>query len=48
MASGPISSQQIDGGNNGNSDFLFGGSKISADGDCTMKLRDAWSLEDEL
>ena len=29
-------------------DFLLGGSKITVDGDCTMKLKDAWSLEDKL
>ena len=28
-------------GNNGNSDFTFGGSKITADGDAAMKLKDA-------
>ena len=30
MASGPITSWQID----GETDFIFGGSKITADGDC--------------
>ena len=28
--------------------FIFGGSKITADGDCAMKLRDAYSLEEKL
>ena len=26
-------------------DFIFGDSKITADGDCSMKLEDAYSLE---
>ena len=30
------------------SDFIFGGSKITADGDCSMKLKDAYSLEEKL
>ena len=33
MASGPITSWQIDGETV--SDFIFGGSKITADGDCS-------------
>ena len=28
--------------------FIFLGSKITADGDCTMKLKDAYSLEEKL
>ena len=39
MASGPITSWQIDGGNNGNSDRLFLGSKITADGDCSHEIK---------
>ena len=40
MASGPITSWQIDGGNNGNSDKLyFWGSKITADGDCSHEIK---------
>ena len=40
MASGPITSWQIEGEKNGNSDRLyFLGSKITADDDCSMKLR---------
>ena len=36
-------------GNNGNSDRLyFLGLKITADGDCSMKLKDAYSLEGKL
>ena len=39
MASGPITSWQID-GNNGNSDRLFfSGSKITADGDCSHEIK---------
>ena len=49
MASGSITSWQIDGGNHGNSDRLyFLGSKITADGDAAMKLKDASSLEEKL
>ena len=40
MASGPITSRQIDGGNSGNSERLyFGGSKITADGDCSHEIK---------
>ena len=46
MASGPITSWEIDGETV--SDFIFGGSKITADGDCSMKLKDAYSLEGKL
>ena len=36
-------------GNNGNSERLYlGGSKITADGIATMKLKDACSLEEKL
>ena len=39
MASGQITSSQTD-GNNGNSDRLyFGGSKITADGDCSHEIK---------
>ena len=34
MASGPITSWQIDGETV--TDFIFGGSKITADGDCSL------------
>ena len=43
MASGSITSWQINGETV--SDFIFGGSKITADGDCAMKLKDTYSLE---
>ena len=45
-ASGPIASWEIDGETV--SDFIFWGSKITADGDCSMKLKDAYSLEGKL
>ena len=46
MASHPIISWEIDGETV--SDFILGGSKITADGDCAMKLKDAYSLEEKL
>ena len=49
MASGPITSWQIDGETMETvSDFIFLGSKITADGDCTMKLKNACSLDVKL
>ena len=40
MTSGPLTSWQIDAGNNGNSDRLyFGGSKITADIDCSHEIK---------
>ena len=30
------------------SDFILGGSKITADGDCSHELKDAYSLEEKL
>ena len=40
MASGPITSWQIDGGNNGNNERLyFLGSKITADGDWSHEIK---------
>ena len=40
MASGPITSWEIDGGNSGNSVRLFFlGSKITADGDCSHEIK---------
>ena len=45
MASGPITSWEIDGEKV--SDFILGGSKITADGDC-MKLKVVQSLEEKL
>ena len=47
MASSPITSWQIDGETMETlRDFILGGFKITADGDCTMKLKDACSLEE--
>ena len=37
MASGPITSWQIDGETV--RDFIFGGSKITADGDCSHEIK---------
>ena len=49
LESGPITSWEIDGETVETvSDFILGGSKITADGDCTMKLKDACSLEEKL
>ena len=49
MASGPITSWQIDGETVATvSDFIFWGSKITADVTATMKLKDAYSLEGKL
>ena len=40
MASGPITSCQIDGETMETvSDFIFGGSKITADGDCSHEIK---------
>ena len=49
MASGPITSWEIDGETVETvADFIFWGSKIIADGDCSMKLKYAYSLEGKL
>ena len=49
MASGPITSWEIEGETVETvSDFMFLGSKITADGDCSVKLKDAYSLEEKL
>ena len=45
MASGPITSWETV---ETVSDFIFWGSKITADGDSAMKLKDAFSLEEKL
>ena len=40
IASSPITSWEIDGGNNGNSDrLILLGSKITADGDCSHEIK---------
>ena len=43
MASGPITSWQIDGKTV--TDFIFGGSKITADGDCSHEIKRCLLLE---
>ena len=49
MASGPITSWQIDGETAETvSDFILGGSKITADVTTAMKLKDTYSLEEKL
>ena len=49
MASGPITSWEIDGKTVETvSDFIWGGSKITADVIAAMKLKDACSLEEKL
>ena len=49
MASGPNTSWQIDGETMEIvTDFISLGSKITADGDSAMKLKDAYSLEAKL
>ena len=48
-ASGPITSWQIDGETMETvGDFVFLGSKITADGDCSHEIKDACSLEEKL
>ena len=49
MASGPITSWQIDGETMETvRDFLSLSSKINADGDCSINLKDACYLEEKL
>ena len=49
MASDPITSWQIYGETVETvADFIFGGSKITADGDCSHEMKDAYSLEEKL
>ena len=49
MTSGPITSWQIDGETVETvRDFIFWGSKITADGDCSHEIKDAYSLEGKL
>ena len=49
MASGPNPSWEIDGETvETMSDFIFLGSKITADGDCSHEIKDAYSLEGKL
>ena len=49
MASGSITSWQIDGETlETMADFIFLGSKITADGDCSHEIKDGYSLEGKL
>ena len=49
MASGPITSWEIDGETVETvSDFIFGGSKITADGDCSYEIKRHIQLEWQL
>ena len=49
MASSSITSWQIDGESMETvKDFIFGDSKITADGDCSHEIKDTFSLEEKL
>ena len=49
MASGPVNSWKIDGETVKTvSDFIFLGSKITADGDYSHEIKVAYSLEEKL
>ena len=49
MASGPVTSWQIDGETVETvADFIFLGSKITADGDCSHEIKRRYSLEGKL
>ena len=49
MASGPITSWQIDGERVETvTDFIFLGSKITAECDFSHEIKNAWSLEEKL
>ena len=49
IASGPITSWQTDGETVETvADFILGGSKITADGDCSHELKDTYSLGEKL
>ena len=49
MASGPITSWEIDGETvETEPDFIFLGSKIAADGDCSHEIKNVYSLEGKL
>ena len=47
MASGPITSWEID-GETMKTDFIFLGSKVTADGDCSHEVKDTSSLGEKL
>ena len=49
MASGPITSWQLEGEKvEAVTDFLFLGSKITADGNRSHEIKEAWALEEKL
>ena len=49
MASSPITSWEINGETVETvADFILGGSKITAEGDCSMKFKNAYFLEGKL
>ena len=49
MASGPITSWEVDGETVETvSDFILGGSKITANDDCSHDIKNAYSLEGKL
>ena len=49
MASGSVTAWQIDGeAMETVRDFIFLGSRITADGDCSHEIKDAYSLEGKL
>ena len=49
IASSPITTWEIDGKIVETvADFIFGSSKITADGDCSHDIKDAYSLEENL
>ena len=49
MASGPITSWQTDGEAMETArDFIFLGSKVTADGDCSHEIKEMYSLEGKL
>ena len=49
MASGPTTSWEIDGETVETvSDFIFLGSKITADGDCSHEVKSTYSLDEKL
>ena len=49
MASSPITSWQIDGETVETvTDFILGGSKITADGNCSHEIKRSYSLEEKL
>ena len=49
MASGPITSWQIDGEKMETvAEFIFLGSKVTADGDCSHEIKDTCSLGEKL